>query len=242
MYYTLRKSLLLGFILLSATWGMARQAYASQEATSPKETKTETPPTLLKVRHLVNPAYPLEASRKHLHGAVRMHVFVATDGTVRRVEVIEGDTLLAGAAVEAAKQWTFEPPSVDGRAAEADASLEVSFQSLEGMACPGPANPSASPPNRTKVEGRMIPPCLRSRVAPTYPAKAKKKHIEGTVKMRAIIGTDGSVQQIEVEEGEPILAEAARRAVKQWIYEPSTFDGKPMEVETTIVVYFEIPQ
>jgi hypothetical protein len=59
MYYTLRKSLLLGFILLSATWGMARQASANQEATSPKETKTETPPTLLKVRHLVNPAYPL---------------------------------------------------------------------------------------------------------------------------------------------------------------------------------------
>jgi TonB family protein len=238
--HSFRKLLPFVLTLIVATWGMARQAPANQDPTSPKETKVETPATVLKAKHLVNPAYPHEASKKHLNGAVRLHVFVATDGTVRRVEVIEGDTLLAGAAVEAAKQWTFEPPTVDGKPAEADTTIEVSFQILDGMACHVPVNPAATPPNRTEVEGRVMPLCLKSRIAPAYPAKAKKKHIEGTVKLRAIIATDGSVQHLEVEEGDPILAESALKAVKQWTYEPLTFDGKPMEVETKIVVNFEL--
>ena len=240
MHHTLRKSLPFVLTLIVATWGTARQAPANQDPTPPKETKVEIPATVLKAKHLVNPAYPHEASKKHLNGAVRLHVYVSSDGTVRRVEVIEGDTLLAGAAVEAVKQWTFEPPTVDGKPAEAATTIDVSSQILDGMACHVPVNPAATPPNRTEVEGRVMPLCLKSRVAPAYPAKAKKKHIEGTVKLRAIIATDGSVQHLEIEEGDPILAESALKAVKQWAYEPLTFDGKPMEVKTKIVANFEL--
>jgi TonB family protein len=195
---------------------------------------------VLKAKHFLNPEYPQEAREKHLNGTVKLHVFVSTDGTVRRVEVIDGDTLLAGAAVEAAKQWTFEPATLDGKPVEADTTIEVSFQMLDGIGCGGSANPDAAPPNRTKAAGQVIPPCLKSRVAPAYPAKARQKHIEGTVKLRVTIATDGSVQHLEVKEGDPILAESALKAVKKWIYTPCTLAGKPVEVDTIVVVNFRL--
>jgi TonB family protein len=240
MHYTLRKSLPLVLTLISATWGTARQAPAHQDATPPKETKAEIPATVLKAKHFVNPDYPDEARRKHLNGTVKMHVFVSTDGTVRRIEVLDGDALLAAAAVEAAKQWTFEPPTVDGKPEEGDTTIEVSFRLFDGIACKGSANPDAAAPDRTKTEGQVRAACLKSRVAPAYPAKAKRKHIEGTVKLRATIATDGSVQHLEVKEGDPILAESALKAVKKWTYEPALVDGKPVEVEATIVVNFQL--
>jgi len=240
MHHNLYKSLPFVLTLIVATWGTARQAPAHQDPTPPKEAKAETPATVLKAKHLVNPDYPDEARKRHLNGTVRLHVFVSTDGTVRRIEVIEGDNLLAEAAVEAAKQWTFEPPTVDGKPEEGDATMEVSFRVFDGIGCKGSANPDAVAPNRTKAEGQVRAACLKSRVAPAYPAKAKKKHIEGTVKLRATIATDGSVQHLEVKEGDPILAESALKAVKKWTYEPAVVDGKPVEVEATIVVSFQL--
>jgi TonB family protein len=58
------------------------------------------------------------------------------------------------------------------------------------------------------------------------------------VRLRAIIGTDGSVQQLEVVSGNLILAQAAVAAVRQWHYEPTRLNGRAVEVETNITVTF----
>src|SRR5208337_858582 len=59
-----------------------------------------------------------------------------------------------------------------------------------------------------KLGGKFMAPKIKSRVEPTYPAEARKNHIEGTVKLLATIATDGSVQAIQVVSGDPILARA----------------------------------
>jgi TonB family protein len=240
VHHTLRKLLPFVLILLSATRATARQTSANQDAAPPNQTKVEGQVGAPKVKFRVSPVYTPEIRRKGISGIVKLHVFLATDGTVQRVEIVDGDPLLAEAAVKAVKQWIFEPVTVGGKPVEADTTVQVSFQILDNMACHVAANSDTTSPNRTKVEGQVMALCLKSRVAPAYPAKAKKKHIEGTVKLRAIIATDGSVQHLEVEEGEPILAEAALKAVKQWSYEPAVVDGKPVEVETIVVVIFEL--
>jgi protein TonB len=81
---------------------------------------------------------------------------------------------------------------------------------------------------------------LVRRVEPVYPVIAIHSHVEGTVQMRAIIGRDGSVQELRVVSGNAILAYAAQEAVKQWRFRPTMLNGQPVEVDTFFTVVFKI--
>jgi periplasmic protein TonB len=96
-----------------------------------------------------------------------------------------------------------------------------------------------SPMHRS--EGVMAA-ALIYKVQPQYPALARNIHLAGTVYLRAIIATDGSVRQLEVISGSPILANAALQAVRQWRYQPTRLDGESVEVETLITVRFVLDQ
>jgi len=78
------------------------------------------------------------------------------------------------------------------------------------------------------------------KVPPEYPEGAKKAHIQGQVILRAIIGKDGDVENLQVVSGHPQLAPAAIEAVKQWKYRPYLQQGQPVEVETEINVNFTL--
>jgi protein TonB len=56
----------------------------------------------------------------------------------------------------------------------------------------------------------------------------------------AVIGRDGMVQDLRVESGLPILAQAAIDAVKQWRYKPYMIDGEPVEVASRITINFTL--
>lgn len=94
---------------------------------------------------------------------------------------------------------------------------------------------SSAPIRRT--EGYMEAALIR-RVQPLYPVVAKTAHISGTVRLRAIIATNGSVRQLEVLSGNLILAQSAIAAVREWRYRPTRLDGNDVEVETFITVNF----
>jgi periplasmic protein TonB len=81
---------------------------------------------------------------------------------------------------------------------------------------------------------------LIHRVQPDYPIAARMMHLTGTVQLRAVIGIDGSVRNLEVVSGNPILARAAIDAVRQWRYRPTRLSGEPVEVETAITVQFQM--
>jgi protein TonB len=92
--------------------------------------------------------------------------------------------------------------------------------------------------NPRKISIGVMDGSLIHRVEPDYPRIAIITRLSGTVVLRATIGTDGEVHGIEVVSGNPILAEAARAAVRQWRYRPTLLDGQPVEVETQITVNF----
>jgi protein TonB len=79
-------------------------------------------------------------------------------------------------------------------------------------------------------------------VQPIYPALARQTGIQGAVKLHAILGKDGSVQQLQVISGHPLLVQASLDAVRQWIYQPTLLEGKPVEVDTEIDVLFQLQQ
>ncbi len=83
---------------------------------------------------------------------------------------------------------------------------------------------------------------LLHRVDPHYPKLAADLHLSGTVRLQATIGRDGSVRDLEILSGEPILARAAVEAVGQWRYRPTLLNGAPVEVETYITVKFALSE
>jgi protein TonB len=75
-----------------------------------------------------------------------------------------------------------------------------------------------------------------------YPAIAKSARIQGTVELAALIGPDGHVQQLTVTSGHPLLRQAALDAVKQWVYQPTLLNEKPVSVSTAVDVTFTLNQ
>jgi periplasmic protein TonB len=106
-------------------------------------------------------------------------------------------------------------------------------------AAPPPPKPNVT---RTRVGGAVQAAKLINRVQPIYPPLARQTRISGTVRLHAIIGKDGTVQQLSVESGHPLLVQSALDAVKQWRYQPTLLNGEPVEVDTEIDVIFSLAQ
>lgn len=96
--------------------------------------------------------------------------------------------------------------------------------------------PTAAP----KVNGTIRTATLIKRVNPVYPADAKAAHVEGTVRFTALLGKDGTVKDLQLVSGPPMLVESAMAAVKQWVYQPTLLNGEAVEVRTQIVVNFRL--
>ena len=75
---------------------------------------------------------------------------------------------------------------------------------------------------------------------PVYPALAQSAHVEGDVVLEAIIGVDGSVQELRVVRSVALLDEAALDAVRRWRYTPTLLNGVPVPVVMTVTVSFRL--
>lgn len=82
---------------------------------------------------------------------------------------------------------------------------------------------------------------LTHRVSPTYPAQALLLRLQGRVVLDAIIAEDGTLHDLKVVQGHPVLAKSALQAVERWRYTPYQLDGRPVKTETTITVDFKLP-
>src|SRR6266851_3830790 len=105
---------------------------------------------------------------------------------------------------------------------------------------PPPPKPKLTGPLR--VGGNVQAARIINRVQPVYPPLARQTRISGTVRLHAIIGKDGTIQQLEVISGHPLLQQAALDAVRQWRYQPTLLNTEPVEVDTTIDVIFSLNQ
>ncbi len=102
------------------------------------------------------------------------------------------------------------------------------------------AVPKAATPQRVRVSQGVSQGLLIHKVQPTYPPLARQARIQGTVVLEALIGKDGSIQNLHVVSGHPMLTNAALEAVKEWKYKPYFLNGEPVEVSTTINVNFTL--
>ncbi len=103
--------------------------------------------------------------------------------------------------------------------------------------------PSTTPPMRVSLAQNVLSESFCGvRTAPLYPPLARQTKVQGTVVLHAIIGTDGTVKELQVVSGHPLLIQAAIDDVKRWRYKPTLLNGKPVEVDTEIDVVFSLQQ
>ena len=102
------------------------------------------------------------------------------------------------------------------------------------------AVPKVAAPQRVRVSQGVSQGLLIRKVNPTYPPLARQARISGTVILRAVISKDGSIENLSLVSGHPMLAPAAIDAVKQWKYKPYLLNGEPVEVDTEVQVNFTL--
>lgn len=100
--------------------------------------------------------------------------------------------------------------------------------------------PKVATPQRVRVSQGVSEGLLVHQVKPSYPPLARQARIQGSVVLQAAIGKDGSIQNLRLVSGHPMLAPAAIDAVKQWKYRPYFLNGEPVEVDTQITVNFTL--
>jgi protein TonB len=91
--------------------------------------------------------------------------------------------------------------------------------------------------SRGVAEGMVL-----QKIVPRYPPIAQASRTQGTVVLQAVISKNGTIQDLRVVSGSPMLTQAALDAVSQWRYRPYLLNGEPVAVETTINVVFSMNQ
>jgi TonB family protein len=76
---------------------------------------------------------------------------------------------------------------------------------------------------------------------PAYPSLAQNAGIQGLVKLQVRLTKDGRVEIVKILQGEPVLADAAVAAVKQWRGKPGAVNGKAVEINSTVTFNFQLP-
>jgi TonB family protein len=156
--------------------------------------------------------------------------------------------LLARLPVHAGEVLSVELAESTGRAVrEFDEHLNMGLtitpagEAVIQIVAPGYTQSLPQPVTSSPIRvGNVQQAKLRSAVPPVYPPVAKQARLQGMVKLRARLGKDGTVQNLSVISGHPLLVPAALDAVKQWVYEPTILNGTPAEVETEIEVSFSL--
>ena len=102
------------------------------------------------------------------------------------------------------------------------------------------AEPPPTPSSPVHVSKGVQMAKLVKQVIPIYPQLAKSARIYGVVHLVGIIAKDGTIRNLQLIDGHPLLARAALDAVSQWIYKPTLLSGEPVEVICPIDVTFTL--
>ena len=215
-----------------------------------------------KATYAPDPQYSEKARQAGYEGTVVLWLVVDANGLPQEIKVQHSLGMgLDEEAIKAVRQWRFQPALKDGKPIPVMVNVQVNFR-LDGKPgvqhasspSPGgdgsavtpalsgrpPASAPGSSPQQVQIGQAVSQGLLISKVQPTYPPLARQARVQGTVVLHAVIGKDGSVQDLQVVSGHPMLIQAAMDAVKQWRYKPYLLMGKPVQVQTTINVNFEL--
>ena len=174
----------------------------------------------------VSPEYPVAALTERQQGVVILEATIGTNGKVSEVRVLRSIPPLDTAAVDAVRQWEYEPTIIDEVAVPVITSVAVEFK--------------LTAPQPVRVGGAIKAPAQTKRVNPPYPPEAQAAGVQGVVIMEVTIGIDGKVTDVRVLRPIPLLDQAAVEAVRQWEYAPTVVNGVTVPIVMTVTLNFAL--
>jgi protein TonB len=112
---------------------------------------------------------------------------------------------------------------------------------------PGPVVRPVVEPIKVPEKPRLVSSDVQAgmlihKVIPLYPEIARRVRVSGTVRLVGVIAKDGTIVQLQVVSGNPLLVGSAVEAVRQWVYRPTILNGAAVEVVAPIDVIFTLAQ
>jgi len=221
---------------------LQEQDKKEQDQEEKKSAKKDVkPPKLIKK---VEPVYPDEARKAGIEGTVTIEATTDDRGRVQKVKILSSIPELDQAAVDAVKQWVYEPMIIDGEPKGIVFTITCRFSLDKGTkakAIEGGVTGTDQKP-AVRAMGDIKPPKLIKMIKPIYPEEARKSEVEGVVIVEATTDIYGRVIDTKVLRSIPVLDQAAIDAVEQWIYEPMIIDGAPRGVIFTVTCTFKLAE
>jgi periplasmic protein TonB len=131
---------------------------------------------------------------------------------------------------------------MDGPSRSAGIEIEILVATPAVARPPHPPTVPTAPAGPIRVGGDVQMAKLLRKIIPEYPPLAKTARVSGVVRLLGVIAKDGTIQNLQLISGHPLLARAALEAVKQWVYQPTLLNGQPVEVIAPIDVNFTLGQ
>jgi protein TonB len=162
---------------------------------------------------------------------------------VRRYAVL--NSLTAPRAVPAHVDMTPDPPQVISGVFDTPFSGSGELSSVAPLHIEPPARPRPAPAPAADSRPLMVSSGVQSAKLiygprPAYPPLARAARVEGTVKLLAVISREGTIQNLQLIAGPPLLVAAALQAIGQWKYQATVLNNLPVAVTTEIDVTFTL--
>lgn len=168
-----------------------------------------------------------------MQGRVWVHLTIDEAGDVVSIEPVSGEGPLLASAIATIKQWKFEPYIHNGHPVRVSTKMYYDFAFINKV------HDTQAPSTPIELAPGVSQGLLIHKVVPVYPSDARRKRIQGTVVLKAIIGKDGQIKNLQVVSSpSDDLGQAAKEAVEQWRYRPYSLNGETVEIDTTININF----
>ena len=204
-------------------------------------TKFPSKPLQIEIVDSSNQRWVIPANVSAIHSGGNASSSISHDSSENIAAASSGSSLTpkhqdAGDASAVTGQKATSPLLLSLPEQSVSASGSVAISSQRSLAVPAESSQGAPQPGKNLQVGQLV-----NLVDPVYPPDAEQKHIEGTVKLHATIGADGSIKDLLPLSGPAALLPAALTAVREWRYNPTLLNGQPVETQEDISLVFRLP-
>ncbi|HVO98771.1 MAG TPA: energy transducer TonB [Bryobacteraceae bacterium] len=204
--------------------------YGDRLPIAPRFTSLPSPP----------PPLPPERPRTESHASTAQRNIVRLLYVAAPRHIVPLSEIPEISASDAPPAYTYSDssgvPGGIGIATSAPQVLHEMFPTPKPPAVEAPKAPTKPVP----IGGDVQAAKLIRKIVPVYPPLARQARVSGTVRLIGIIAKDGTIQQLQVVSGHPLLIAAAMDAVRRWIYKPTLLNGQAVEVIAPIDVIFTL--
>lgn len=177
---------------------------------------------------------------------IKMRVTISESGDVEAAKVTKypggdhGADELYASALEAIRQWKFEPYAKKGHPKKVATTFFLRFVPDDRVSLDGLEHKSASVAGQPiEMTDPEVMSTITRLVIPAYPKEMMAMRLSGLGYVDVIIGKNGEVVDVRKVKALPLIADATVDAVRQWRFEPHKLNGEPVEVSTEVLILFD---